>query len=217
MIGSILPGSVAWAESFGDVGSADLHPAEQELAATMVPVRRREFRTGRDCARRALGRLGLPPGPVLAGPRGEPRWPAGVVGSLTHCPGYRAAVVARRSDLPVLGIDAEPHRPLPPGVWSAVSLPQERARHGALRQLHPGIHWDRALFSAKEAVFKAWYPLTGRPLEFEEADVTLSPDGTWRARLRLLADGTPLHGFAGRWLVAEGLLLTATAEAVGRG
>ncbi|MEV4615462.1 4'-phosphopantetheinyl transferase superfamily protein [Kitasatospora sp. NPDC049258] len=211
MISLVLPGAVAWAESFGEHGEGRLLPQEERLTTAMVPARRAEFTAVRACARQALGRLGLPPVPILPGPRGEPRWPRGIVGSMTHCAGYRAAAVARGSDLPVLGIDAEPHQPLPPGVLTAVSLPQERSRRHALRRADPGIHWDRLLFSAKEAVFKAWYPMTGRPLDFADADVVLTPDGTWWARLRLPHPPGAPHprGFTGRWLVSDGLVLTA--------
>ncbi len=45
--------------------------------------------------------------------------------------------------------------------------------------LPPGPSWDRLLFSAKESVYKAWFPLTGRWLGFEEAAITINPaDGT---------------------------------------
>ncbi|MFG2825655.1 4'-phosphopantetheinyl transferase [Kitasatospora sp. NPDC048365] len=215
MIGLILPGSVAWSETFGAARDTALFPQEERLAAEMVPARRREFGAARACARQALGRLGMPPVPILPGPRGEPGWPSGVLGSMTHCEGYQAAAVARSADLPVLGIDAEQHRPLPRGVLAAVSLPQERGRLHVLRRGHPGIYWDRVLFSTKESVFKAWYPLTRRPLEFEEADITLTPDGTWRARLRLPGDPDAARlprGFTGRWLVADGLVLTVSTD-----
>ncbi|MFD0274588.1 4'-phosphopantetheinyl transferase [Kitasatospora sp. NPDC127111] len=214
MIHLVLPGAVAWAESFGDRDDAEVLPQEAPFTTDMVPGRRAEFAAVRACGRRALGRLGVPPVPIPVGPRGEPRWPRGIVGSMTHCAGYRAAAVARRTVLPVIGIDAEPHQPLPPGVLAAVSLPQERARQAGLRRSSPGVCWDRLLFSTKEAVFKAWYPLTGRELDFDGADIVLSPDGTWWARLRLPGAGTgPLpRGFAGRWLAADGLLLTAATE-----
>ncbi|MEV4559586.1 4'-phosphopantetheinyl transferase superfamily protein [Kitasatospora sp. NPDC049285] len=215
MIGLILPGAVAWSESFGDPVDGGLFPPEERAAARMVPARRREFAAVRVCARQALGRLGVPPGPIVPGPRGEPGWPAGLVGSMTHCAGYQAAAVARATAVPVLGIDAEPHRPLPHGVYPTISLPQERARRQTLRTSHPEVHWDRLLFSVKESVFKAWYPLTRRPLDFEEADVVLQPDGTWRARIRTTegAPGAALpRGFAGRWLVADGLLATVCSE-----
>ncbi|GAB3888825.1 hypothetical protein GCM10029964_057160 [Kibdelosporangium lantanae] len=146
--------------------------------------RRREYATVRDCARQAMADLGLPPVPLLSGERGAPRWPAGVVGSMTHCAGYRAAVVALDSTVHTIGIDAEPHDTLPEGVERTIALDGERAMLARLAAADPAIHWDRMLFCAKEAVYKAWFPLTRKWLGFEEASITLSPTarstrGSW--------------------------------------
>ena len=40
-------------------------------------------------------RLGLPPTAITRSDRGAPQWPPRVVGSITHCEGYRAAAVAQ--------------------------------------------------------------------------------------------------------------------------
>ena len=87
---------------------------------------------------------------------------------MTHCAGYRAAAVARSGDLAAVGIDAEPHAPLPPDVLELVARPEERVELTALEEARPDLHWDRILFSAKEAVFKAWFPLTRRWLDFTD-------------------------------------------------
>ena len=63
--------------------------------------------------------------PASAAPRG---WPAGLTGSMTHCDGYCAAALVRAADLASLGIDAEPHGPLPEGVLARVALPAEAER-----------------------------------------------------------------------------------------
>jgi 4'-phosphopantetheinyl transferase EntD len=77
----------------------------------------------------------------------------------------------------------------------------------------PGTCWDRLLFCAKEATYKAWFPLARRWLGFEDADVIISAtDGTFEVRLLVPAPvggGSLLAGFAGRWLARDGLLLTA--------
>src|SRR5690242_12311145 len=87
----ILPSRVAAAESFGDDPAAELFPQEFDSIARATELRRKEFATGRACARAALARLGRPSAAVLRGPGGAPQWPEGVVGSITHCVGYRAA------------------------------------------------------------------------------------------------------------------------------
>ena len=222
MIEEILPAAVASAEMFTDPPAATLFPQEAAIVERVSDKRRREFTAGRECARIALGKLGIVPVPILIGERGAPQWPPGIVGSITHCDGYRAAAVAHASDIAAIGMDAEPDDPLPRGVLDVISLPAERARLATLAGERPAVCWDRLLFSAKESVYKAWFPLTGRWLGFEDADVTISPDGTFTARLRTeLIKPTkpteateaqpPLASFAGRWLAAGGLMLTAIA------
>ncbi|WP_051722732.1 4'-phosphopantetheinyl transferase [Streptomyces albus] len=218
MIGEILPAGVRFAEAFDDSGAAGWFPEEEALVARAVHKRRAEFRTVRRCARAALASFGVPPAPLLRGSRGEPRWPAGFVGSMTHCAGYRGAAVARSTEFVSLGIDAEPDDPLPGEVLALVSLPEERDR--LARQEADGeaaaVRADRLLFSAKEAVFKAWYPLTGRELDFAEASVsfgyTTARSGTFEARLLVPGpelDGSRPDGFTGRWTARHGLVLTA--------
>jgi 4'-phosphopantetheinyl transferase EntD len=219
----LLPESVVAVENHGDDGAegATLYPEERELLKRAVEKRRREFTIVRACARRAMKKLGVAPGPVLPGERGAPQWPAGVIGSMTHCEGYGAAALARATDLASLGIDAEPHLALPDGVLDAVALPGETDRLDRLAAREPAVHWDRLLFSAKESVYKAWFPLTGRWLDFSEADIdiSLAPappvaglSGTFRAQLLVpgpVVGGVQVPAFDGRWMVRRGLVATA--------
>jgi 4'-phosphopantetheinyl transferase EntD len=189
-------------------------PEEEPLIARSVAKRRNEFITVRHCARLALGELGFPPAPILKGDKGEPCWPDGVVGSLTHCAGYRGAVVGRGAVVRSVGVDAEPHDVLPDGVLDAVSLQEERSKMDALPA---GVHWDRILFCAKEATYKAWFPLTKRWLGFEDAHITFDVDGSGSGgtfESVILIDGAslsgpPLTSLAGRWSVERELVLTA--------
>jgi 4'-phosphopantetheinyl transferase EntD len=178
-----------------------------------VDKRRREFTTARACARAALAKLGIPPAPIVPGLRGAPQWPPGVVGSITHCAGYRASAVALDRDIVTIGLDAEPHDTLPDGVLRAVASPAEQARLTELATASPHLCWDRMLFCAKETVYKAWFPLTGRWLGFEDATVDFDPvNSTFSARLGVdgpVVNGEMLTGFDGRWLVSGGLIITA--------
>jgi 4'-phosphopantetheinyl transferase EntD len=213
VIEDILPSSVVAEEAFGDRPHVMLFPAEEAVIASAVAKRRMEFTTARGCARAALARLGLPAAPILPGLRGAPQWPPGVVGSITHCAGYRAAAVARDREVVTVGLDAEPHDTLPAGVLQAVASPAEQARLAALAAARPGVCWDRVLFCAKESVYKAWFPLTRRWLDFEEACVDFDQASqTFTARLLVegpVVNGAVLTGFEGRWLVANGLIATA--------
>jgi 4'-phosphopantetheinyl transferase EntD len=216
MLTEIVPPQVAADEAFGDPADAELFPEEEAVMARAVDRRRREFAAARACARAGLARLGVGPVPILPGTRGAPQWPPGIVGSMTHCSGYRASAVARAEDMLALGLDAEPDQQLPAGVLDLVATVDERARLGALAAAAPAPSWDRLLFCTQESVYKAWFPLTGRWLGFEDAAVTISPDGTFAARLLVAGpelDGRPLTGFAGRWVASDGLILTAIAVA----
>ncbi|MEW1802022.1 4'-phosphopantetheinyl transferase [Streptomyces virginiae] len=219
MLELILPTAVACAESFADVPESTLLPEELEaLGTARHEGRRREFTTVRHCARRALADIGVPPVPVLPGERGAPVWPHGVVGSMTHSAGYRAAAVALSDQVRAVGIDAEPHAALPGRTLGAVTLPEERQRLAALAADFPQVHWDRLLFCAKEAVYKAWFPMTRRRLGFRDASVTFDPaGGTFRAAV---VEGTgaeppaPLV-YEGRWAAAPHLLLAAVVVPAG--
>jgi 4'-phosphopantetheinyl transferase EntD len=213
MIEQLLPGGVVVVEAFEDLPGEMVFPGEEDLVANAVEGRRREFVTARRCARDALIKLGHAPVPIRTGPNREPQWPVGVVGSITHTTRYRAAAVAPRDVFASLGIDTEQHGPLPDGVEESVTAPGESKMLAALVRAFPGTHWGRLLFSAKEAVYKAWYPLTGRWLGFEDAHLTIDPAGTFAAKL--LIDGArmdgapPLTELRGRFLVAHGLVATA--------
>ncbi|MFI5528220.1 4'-phosphopantetheinyl transferase [Kitasatospora sp. NPDC051853] len=213
MIEKILGPSVFSADTREDDPDAFLFPDEEEAISQAVSKRRLEYVTARLCARRAMAVLGIPPAPVRSGLRGEPRWPDGVLGSITHCTGYRGAVLGRVGEVTSIGIDAEPNQPLSPGVLESVALPAEETRIRELRAAQPEVCWDRLLFSAKESVYKAWFPLAESWLDFEDALVTPDPaDGTFTARLLVPGPevhGAPLTGFTGRWLVQDGLILTA--------
>lgn len=214
LLAAVLPDRVATAEMYSDPADLAPLPEEEPLIAKSVAKRRNEFITVRYCARQALGKLGVAPVPILKGDKGEPRWPDGIVGSLTHCEGFRGAVVGRGTEVRSLGIDAEPHGVLPKGVLEAVSLPAERTE---LAVLGTGLHWDRILFCAKEATYKAWYPLTHRWLGFEDAHITFTLEGSGSSGTftsRILIDpaaesGPPLTELPGRWTMANGLVVTA--------
>jgi 4'-phosphopantetheinyl transferase EntD len=210
----ILPDEVKVAATRGEL-EVELFAEEESAIERAVQKRRREFVTGRACAREALAQLGRPATPILPGPRGEPLWPAGIVGSITHCKGYRACAVAPATDLRALGIDAEPDEPLPDGLLSRVALPEERQLLRDLDRRAPGPHYDRLLFSIKESVFKAWYPLAEGWLGFEDAVVSIDPRRE-RFSAHLLAPapgptGEELRAFHGRWLAEDGLLISAVA------
>lgn len=213
---SILPGNVTVVSS-RRYRDEPLMPGEEEVVARAVQKRRAEFTTGRACARDALRQLGCEPAAINRGVRGEPVWPAGIVGSITHCAGYYAAAVARADCVAAVGIDAEPHEPLPDGVHSAVLTSTDKKN---IRMLHDSdaggnpqelIYGDRLVFSAKESVYKVWYPLMGTWLGFEEVTISVETDGRFRASLPRAVGAQGAYGdqVVGRWSIDNGIVLTA--------
>lgn len=200
MLQCLLPPSVAVVETRDDVDPSTLHTDEAAAVARAVPARQREFATGRACARAALAQIGQPAGPLIRGAEGEPMWPSGVVGSITHCVRYRAAAVARRRDILALGIDAEPHLPMPDSLtWFG---------EGHELPAATGVHWDRLAFSALEAAAKAWWSMTGGWVDLARSRAAVMPDGTFVAHL-CKTDAAAPWAAMGRWSVADGLLFTA--------
>ena len=216
MIGDLLPATVRWNEAFDDDCEVALFSAEQAQIARSTPERKKEFATVRACARRAMAELGRPAVPLVRGPGGAPRWPDGLVGSLTHCRGYRAAVVAPAAVVRSVGIDAEPALPLPTGVFGLIGSAAERSAVAGLVADDAAVPWDRLLFCAKEAVYKAWFPLTARWLKFGDVSVDLQPGGTFAARLPNAGHDEPA-GFTGRWLAHRGFLVTSVVCPVSDG
>ncbi len=206
----LVPDTVAVASTRAELLDGELFDEERAAVGHAVESRRREFATGRACARKALAQLEIAPVAILSGERGEPIWPDGVVGSITHCAGYRAGAVARAVDVRSLGIDAEVHRPLSDGVRREIAFGPERAMLAARRH---GIHLDAVLFSAKEAVYKAWFPLTHRWLGFEDAELAIDlAAATFHARLLIpgpIIDGEALTGLSGRWAIEDGIVAAA--------
>lgn len=105
-----------------------------------------------------------------------PCWPVGLVRSITHRARAALAVTARHGTLRSVGIDLEETEPLEHDLWDTILTPRER-EHAC-----DGFAAKR-MFCAKEAVYKAQYPLTGRPLGFDDVELTCDgPDFTTHVR-----------------------------------
>jgi 4'-phosphopantetheinyl transferase EntD len=217
MLDLILPAGVESQECFGAAPGGVLLAEEEQIIAHAVPARRRDYAAVRSCARACLQRLGYAPVPILPGVGGAPTWPSGVLGSMTHCAGYAAAAVAPVRQILAIGIDAEPDAPLPDGVINLVATPAEQDHLAGMQLASGSPNWDRLLFSAKEAVYKAWFPLVGEWLDHQEAEIHFHPqDRTFTALLSrdgLIVHGRQIRRLHGRWTRKQGILVTAVIVA----
>jgi len=146
--------------------------------ARSVHKRKADFYFGRLAARRALRTLGVVPTEVPIGEQGEPVWPAGVIGSITHSDGLAAAVVCRRGLWRGIGINVE--RCFTPSrlqeVRARVMNDSEHALLSTHLTLDSTFSWTETaratlLFSAKESLFKAAFSSVGRFFDFSAARV----------------------------------------------
>jgi 4'-phosphopantetheinyl transferase EntD len=193
------------------------HPQEAEQVAMAVPARRLEFAAGRHCARRALARLSIQDFVLRNGPDRAPRWPAGVVGAITHTrralgDGYCGAVVGRTDRVVTVGLDAEPAEPLARSLWARVLTAGEKRSLDATAAETAG-YLARVVFSAKECFYKAQFALSGQFLRFHDVEITLDPgETTFVAALTLDAPGRlPLTYCHGRFLSIGGFVVTGIA------
>lgn len=155
-----------------------------------TPERKRQYVAGRYCADYAIERLrpSATRPAIGRGPAGEPQWPAGLTGSVTHTDGLASAAVARLTDVRSIGIDSE----MRVDRWRAerirllVMLPEEHAVGG--RAIDEATRVT-LVFSAKESIFKCLYPVVGRRFYYEDALITSADLATGRFVAKLT---TPL-------------------------
>lgn len=179
--------------------SAPLFAEEAEATRKMVEKRHREFAAGRAAARAAMADLSLPPVAIPMGHDRAPIWPEGLCGSISHCAGAAVALVAPLDRAATLGIDIEDDTPLDADLWPDILTAQEV--DWLMRQPEParGRH-AKAIFSAKEAVYKAQYPLTGRMLRFQDVVI--------HAGSEVFSADLPDRHVTGLCPVAEGVILS---------
>lgn len=161
-------------------GTALLVRAEEvELISAASAKRQEEFLLGRSAAREALQAIGGPTGvPILRGDRGEPLWPAGCIGSIAHAGDIAVAAAASKDRIRSIGIDLEDS-----ARRVDARLIRRICADAELPLVSGGARALLELFVAKEALYKALYPLTGTYFGFKDAELTKKRRGGFRAKL----------------------------------
>lgn len=185
-----------------------------------VPKRRSEFVAGRHVAARALAELAprFAGAVVGVGEQREPLWPAGVVGSLTHAHGFAAAAVADAAQWRALGIDSEKRIDAARAREIAGTICR-RDELEALPRVRDPETTLTLLFSAKESLFKALFPLVRRWFDFLDADLVALDAATGALELALRVRLSDEHDagtrVAGRFEVDGAFVHTGIALARG--
>lgn len=169
-----LPGVVLRAGDIADhLGT--LFPEERSSIEKAIEKRQWEFSTGRALARDCMQALDLPPKPILRGEKREPIWPDKLKGSITHAEALAVSAVATDGSLSSIGVDLEVAERVGEELFEKLFTPAE------LDRIHASDDTKNQLagmmFSAKEAGYKATYPLAGKFIGFKEAEVLVD----WQA------------------------------------
>ena len=156
---------------------ADFAAASGALPAslqTAVDKRRREFIAGRYCAAKALTAAGFVGGvdggaiaPLAIGADRVPLWPPGWCGSISHSAAAAIAVAAPVHAWRALGVDLEVL--LDEGSASNIETRVGSQAEWALLARFERCLRVSLLFCAKEALYKALYPLLRRFQDFTAA------------------------------------------------
>ncbi len=136
------------------------------FAASVIKVQRASG-AARIVARKLLLEFGQPHQAIPKSTAGMPVWPHGIVGSLAHDAKVAVAAMAMQRDFLSVGVDVEPAEPLDPDLLHLVATTNER------RHIQDDPCRGRVLFSVKEAVYKAVYPLDRVFLDHHDVEVNL--------------------------------------------
>ena len=152
-----------------------LHPAEENYFSQLSSVSRKEhYRSGRICAGEVLSKLGTLGQPVLRDPQTrEPLWPEGISGAITHSGKWAAAAAGKTSDVSGIGIDLEDlERQVDSRISRHVCIPEEQKWLQECGEdfLDKNL---KIIFSAKESIFKAFFPYTRTYLHFHDARILM--------------------------------------------
>jgi len=181
-----------------------LFPEELAIVTGAVDKRRAEYSTGRWLARELMAELELPSSPIPRGENREPLWPAGVAGTITHAGEVAVASVARREHVRAVGLDLEVWTRMEEKLHRRVFTDRERRQLESLPAEAPGM-----LFSAKEAGYKATFPLAGRFVGFQDAEAEVDWDAG-EFRFRYVGDHRPsavMEAGSGRFLICGQFVL----------
>lgn len=170
--------------------------------------RQQEFLAGRYCAARALQQLGQPELDMIGRqPNGQPAWPAGYSGSITHHRGRAVAWVAASTHYRELGLDLE-------GVVSLKRAQQLQPRvlnpteiQLGERLGYPPALWFSLIFSCKETVYKLLSNAAGRYMPFLSVEIIALEQETTASTLQLTCRLT--EDWSADWLCAAQVSVSA--------
>ena len=212
ILDDICPPGVVAVELTGSARASELYPQERNETTTFGEKRLSEFSAGRLCAKLALAELGIVNFPLQMNNDRRPRWPDGIVGSISHTRDYCAALVARATDISAIGFDVECTDRIGEELWDALFTSRERDRLRALLPTQRPID-ATIIFSAKEAFYKCHFAQSPSWLDFTDVEIEILPgavDGSAGIfSIQPCSARISRAEYNGRFLVARGFAATS--------
>jgi len=172
IINKLLPSVVAiGCEQVGDF-TDKLSDDERSYIDDAVTSRKMEFSTGRFCARKALGRIGVPSASIPVGDMREPIWPLNTIGSITHAGNWCVAVVLIKGRILSIGIDIAEAQSLDQGIVDLICTEDDKL-HTRIIEVSSGIDPYALIFSIKESVYKCLFPIVKEIFDFQDVSICL--------------------------------------------
>lgn len=179
---NLLPGNIYNFVKRIDSNNNDflLHLEEQRISAKFSEKRKKEYTTGRIIAKHLLERIGIYNFPILRGTLGEPLWPQGLTGSISHCADRCFVAIADKKHYKSIGIDIDSIDDLPETLIDGVCTDAEKKWICSMKCQEKEYPYAKMFFSAKESAYKCIFPFIHDFIDFTEAEI---------------AFGTPAHSF----------------------
>lgn len=177
MLSSPFPPDIAFACVTPDIADKRRLPDDEEFICEkwLSPERRQQFRMGRLAAHFALETLGGNAwAPILRGPAGEPLWPCSFTGCISNTTGCAIAAAAHLGDYYSLGLDLErKDRRINPNIRKFICTEAEADKMQSEEDL-------LFIFTAKECLYKALYPLCSCFISFQDMELNREAEtGAW--------------------------------------
>lgn len=161
-----------------------------------VQARRADYLAGRVCAQAALTLIQKGTESVATGLGGEPLWPEGVVGSVSHSVSLAAASVTADAHVFAIGLDiqAPASRSAKISLCNIASIRADLGRislplNSEIKPILPEL-----LFSARESFFKAFYPVKKLRIGYEAVELVRLDIETRKISVSLTQDyGAPFE------------------------
>lgn len=144
-----------------------LLPLEAASLGNVVSKVRCQSGAARIVARALLAKRGFLQVQIPKSQAGPPIWPQGIVGSLAHHDTVAAAAIAGNESVGGLGIDIEPHEPLPSDLVDIIATKNEKKRY------NKSFLQARYIFVLKEAVYKAYFPIFKKIIDFHDIEIDI--------------------------------------------